>query len=101
MTQDEKIKLLAEWSLILQEQTDLYHDISKLFGSNPDCKVFETIFRCAEAYTKALAVLVGDNDGWLFYYWHECDLGNSPGQVIIDGEAFALQNIPALVRAIG
>ena len=101
MTQDEKIKLLTEWSLMLQEQAAFYDDVADLFGCNPESKVFDAMFRCAEAYTKALAVLVGDNDGWLFYYWHECDLGNSPGQVIMNGEAFALQNIPALVRAIG
>jgi len=79
MNQNEIAAELNQWKMTIESMdkaTDKFHD---LVGMNPDSAFFQPIYRMMELYTKAVAKIVGDEDGWLQWFWLECDMCRKKG----------------------
>ena len=75
MTKPEAIKLLEAWQRQHEQCEKVYQLSKELMGSNPDCPLMATLWDTLQAYTRALAVLIGDSDGWLEWYQWDNGMG--------------------------
>jgi len=74
MNQNEIAAELNRWKTMIESMekaTDKFH---VLVGTCPDSEFFTPIYKMMELYTKAVAKIVGDEDGWLQWFWLECDM---------------------------
>ena len=69
--------LLAEWSETYEKLRTEYDALRKIFDLSPECKMSNAMHGMFECYTRALALLVGDDCGWLEWYAWENDNGTS------------------------
>ena len=75
MTKTEMVAILTKWA---QDQTTAEAGIEplyKLLGCNPESPLMETFYRITQAHTDAVALLVGDQDGWLGWFQFDNDMG--------------------------
>ena len=75
MTKDEKLALLAEWQTQIERSDAGMRPLAEALGSSGESKPELAVYWLQEAYTRAVAVLVGDQDGSLSWYATENDFG--------------------------
>ena len=75
MTKDEKLALLAEWKEQIERSDAGMRPLTEALGSNGESKPELAVYWLQEAYTRAVARLVGDLDGHLSWYAIENDFG--------------------------
>lgn len=97
-----KIEILREWQTKMQALEARMAELMAL-TSAVDSPLNEAIWAVQQAYTAAIAELVGDEELWLEWWWHECDLGNDPQQASsASGEPLAMiDTIEKLAALIG
>lgn len=67
--------LLANWAAKRSRLDAEYAKLKCLFGADPECSPVKAMYDTFGHYTKVLAKLVGDDDGWLDWYSWENDNG--------------------------
>ena len=78
MTKKEILTELQAWERVqkgLDAQLDLLYD---LVGCEPESPLLIAIYTLGEAYTDAVARIVGDTSGAMEWWARECDFGNNP-----------------------
>lgn len=67
--------LLAHWIKRFAEIEAAYKATRDVLGCTPDSPLIAALYGTFEDYTKTLAKVVGDEDGWLDWYIWENDAG--------------------------
>lgn len=67
--------LLATWAAKRSSLDAEYTKLENLFGADPECSPVKVMYDTFSEYTKVLAELVGDEEGWLEWYSWENDNG--------------------------
>ena len=75
MTKDEKLALLAEWMEQIELSDAGMRPLTEALGSGGESKPELAVYWLQCAYTRAVAMLVGDLDGHLMWYATENDFG--------------------------
>jgi len=78
MTRAEVLAILRPWherTVELQRQWDAFEALT---GARSDHPFADAIWHMHEAYTKAIAAQVGDDNDWLGWWHFECHLGATP-----------------------
>ena len=70
---------LTAWAALQKQKAQLEDNLHKLFGTDHDSEALRTINTLWDAHTKAVSLVVGDEDEWLSYYEYECAMGKQPG----------------------
>ena len=76
MTKKEIYTELQAWERVqkgLDAQLDLFYDLTR---AQPDSDLLTAIYTLADAYTDAVARIVGDTAGAMEWWARECDFGN-------------------------
>jgi thiamine pyrophosphate-dependent acetolactate synthase large subunit-like protein len=80
MTKDEKLALLAEWQAQIERSDEGMRPLTEALGSSGESKPELALYWLQEAYTRAVAMLVGDFGGSLSWYAAENDFGRKAMQ---------------------
>ena len=105
MTKKERIAQiltqLKAWEVLVNE-LDLQMDaFSALTGAPPDSPMLNVIYRVEDAYTTALADVIGDENGWLWWWHLECDMGRKPRDAAVNyGPVRKIRTLKQLARLI-
>lgn len=75
MTNTKKIQLLAEWQARIQTADRLIEPVAEVLGLSPESPIHVAVWSLQNAYTRAVAQLVGDKAEWLDWYASENDFG--------------------------
>jgi len=75
MNNTEKLALLAEWKTQIERSDAGMRPLTEALGSSGESKPELAVYWLQEAYTRAVARLVGDLDGHLMWYATENDFG--------------------------
>jgi hypothetical protein len=72
---ENTLALLTDWQKHHAAVQKMMDGIKTSIGLDSDGPMFDTVWKLFDAYTGALAVEVGDFDGWLEWYQAENDMG--------------------------
>ena len=74
---EQQLSALRRWHeavTVSEKEIDALIEI----GFRPEARLFEAINNALEALTNATAQIVGDESGWLDWYWLDCRMGRNP-----------------------
>lgn len=77
MTKKEILAKLVEWEAV---QKDLDAQLERLYdltGAQPDSAPLTAIYTVAEAHTKAVEEIIGDEMQWMDWWKYECRYGEN------------------------
>lgn len=95
------LPLLESWKREAEELHRVQKLLSDVTGSCPDSLLNAATWGMFSGYTKALAAMIDDTDGWLEWFAWECDFGNSAKEMqFSDGEKLFVVGIEDLLDAI-
>lgn len=102
MTRDEKLEWLDRWASGYQVFQAKVDNIEAVFGPLRECTFFDAIWNVFQAYTDAVSVIVGDEEGWLDWYACENDMGASGLKARIgpDTEPVIIDSTEKLLRVV-
>ena len=100
MTSNEKLKLLEKWNGQYNALYESWEKISEVFGDCLNSEMFNNTFEMFDAYTEAVAKLVGDDNEWLFWWIFECEQGKNNGNVKIGKKKFKSNSVKDLLKII-
>jgi len=100
MTSNEKLQLLEKWNGQYNALHESWEKISEVFGDCLNSEMFNNTFEMFDAYTEAVAKLVGDDNEWLFWWMFECEQGMKNGDVKIGKKKFKSQSVKDLLKII-
>lgn len=92
--------ILQSWCDRLQHLEEQMSELIRLLGVSPECALLNAVAAVADGYTTATASRVGDAREWLDWFWHERDLGASPGDVTIGDQTIRVASAADLARVI-
>lgn len=75
MTREEKLQWLETWQTEIQQSRAKFKPLSDLLKLSHESGPEIAFYGMHDAYTKAVAELVGDEVEWLFWHWLENDFG--------------------------
>lgn len=75
MTKTEKLALLKKWQEQIQHSESMLDRVREQIGLDFDGPMNVSVCELQMAYTKAVAMLVGDRAEWLDWYWLENAMG--------------------------
>ena len=87
MTKEEFVKEIGLIYEISMSVKDCHGSMKHLFGPSAlaESVFICVIYRAMDLAIKYLAERVGDNSGWIDWFVYECELGDKPMYVVIDG----------------
>jgi hypothetical protein len=97
MTKDEKLALLAEWKEQIERSDAGMRPLTEALGSSGESKPELAMWRLQYAYTQAVAMVVGDQDGHLMWYSLENDFGRKKLQAGTVKEMRAIASFDDLI----
>lgn len=69
--------------------------------ASPEAPLFKAAWECFVGYTKNLAEIIGDDDGWLEWFAWECELGQKPMEMTFaNGERLMVCGVEDLIDAM-
>lgn len=87
MKREEKLKLLEAWKSAWYDWNTEYTQFTRLTGATIDrCALLNSGWKMFEAYTKATSALVGDDAGWLSWFYLENEMGSKGLRAGIAGQ---------------
>lgn len=76
-------------------------NLSDLMMASPEAPLFKAAWDCFDGYTRNLAEIIGDEDGWLEWYAWECQLGKNPLEMkFANGERLMVCGVEDVVDVI-
>jgi hypothetical protein len=93
------IDKLEKWQKTIEE-TDMQIDRLRDFFGCVDCEFLDAMEKLQCDYTKAVAEIVGDDSGWLIWYWLDNSMGEYGREAGYDGNLsciYSLQDLCALI----
>ena len=101
MTDEQTIARLEVWQAKCEALTAACDELNDLTGAMPDCRLLAPVHAVWDAYTDAVAELIGDTGDWLGWYAFECDMGARPKAVwLTDGSEITVSTLADLVTVI-
>ena len=101
MNDEQMIARLEEWRAKYEAMTEACDELSALTGAMPDCRLLAPVHALLDAYTAAVAELIGDDGDWLGWYAFECDMGARPKSAwLTDGREITVGTLAELVTVI-
>lgn len=93
------LEILTKWQ---EKVTNVIYSMDDLVDllKCPDAPLYEHVMKLLDAYTILVSQKVGDQYDWLGYYLCDCNLGNSPMEVLIDDERIILDSLEKLAYII-
>lgn len=101
MTNDERLAILTVWQLELQKARALIAPVDAALGLACESPIHTAVWGLQDAYTAAVAQLIGDTEEWLAWFSTENDFGakgleaSGPG-----GKLAPIQNLSHLLRVM-
>lgn len=93
----EKIALIKEWATQMQAANERIEPVATALKLPPESPVNEAFHGLQEAYTAAVAKLVGDTEDWLGWFSEENDFGRKAMVAGIEGNKRAIKTVEDLV----
>lgn len=101
MHRNELISHLQAWMERHQAMESMLDKIYAITNADPGSPLLDEIYRLMNAHTKAVARIVGDTEGWLDWFEHECEFGRLPKQASARGEKMTtIRTVKQLARII-
>ena len=101
MTDEQMIARLEVWQAKFEAMTAVCNELGDLTGAMPDCRLLLAVHAVWDAYTNAVAELVGDDGDWLGWYAFECDMGARPRAAwLTDGGEITVSTLADLAMVI-
>ena len=75
MTQQEKLALLATWQSEIERSDAGFKPLEDALGGHGESKPELAMYGLQEAYTRAVAAMLGDESDTLAWYWLENGFG--------------------------
>lgn len=98
-----KLEILRVWEDEILKTEAIFSQLLALTGMDPEAPLSDRILGLMSAYTRAIAVQVGDTENdWLDYYWLERSMGQQigPAPITIHGKDYELRNVEDLLAVI-
>lgn len=86
MNRNEKLALLNGWSTAFDKITSEYEKLRDIFELSPESHMSKVMYGTFDRYTRAVALLVGDDSEWLEWYVWEND--NGKGRLTAKASSF-------------
>jgi hypothetical protein len=101
MTKTEKLALLREWSVKMETADILIDPVTNCLGLSVESPIHQAVWTLQDAYTKAVAKLVGDPAEWLSWYAHENDFGRKAYEAGVKGDMRPIKDLDDLLWVMG
>ena len=101
MTDEQIFARLGAWRAKYEAMNAACDELSVLTGALPDCRLLAPVHELLDAYTNAVAELIGDTGDWLGWYAFECDMGCRPKAArLTNGREITVNTLADLVTLI-
>lgn len=108
MDHNQKLVMLERWVDAGKKIDKVQNSLVELFRVNPENEITLSSYGVFDAYTDALACLLGDDDQWLEWFAYELNFGAKHGEVTIhldtspdEGEIIVVKTPADLLRCMG
>lgn len=101
MHRNELLSHLQAWMTRHQATEAMLDKLYAITQADPGSPLLTEIYTLMDAHTKAVAMVVGDTEGWLAWFEYECELGARPLQAAArDEKPTAIRTLKQLARLI-
>ncbi len=101
MHRNEIISSLQAWMERHQAMESMLDKLYAITQADPGSPMLAEIYFLMSAHTRSVARVVGDTDGWLEWFEHECELGARPKQAALQGKKMTtIRTVKQLARLI-
>ena len=100
MATDDDWEYVAETLSVLKEQMDIYDAAVDGMMIAPESPLIDPVSRVFDVALDVLEALIGDGFGNLHYWVYECEYGENPMEVTVDGEERMMKTLDDIRWAI-
>ena len=100
MTNEEKMRILHIWESGISDSEDAFDPLIELLGLQPEGPLCEMVWNAQSALTSMAAASLGDEEGWLAWYWLENDMGKKEMKAGYDGNLKKVKSLQDLMELI-
>ena len=96
-----KLEILKHWKKVIQQHDKETQRVKTNFELDSGSALLAMLYKMNDEYTKMTAIAVGDENGWLGWYWCEADMGKSPRKVMLrDRTMYEVKTLAQLLYVI-
>lgn len=100
MNKEQKLKLLVNFKTNYNNISSTLDKLNALVGGSPEGKLFNSVYDFIDSYIQTLAVIIGDEHGWLEWYIYDNDWGKKGYGATIDGKTINIKTFDDLLEVI-
>jgi hypothetical protein len=96
-----KLEILKHWKKVIQQHDKETQRVKTNFELDSGSALLATLYKMTDEYIKMTEIAVGDENGWLGWYWCEADMGKSPRRVVLrDRTMYEVKTLAQLLYVI-
>ncbi len=96
MNYEQTLAAIKKWQSAVRNVQNQLDALTGLLGCDYDSPFFTAQESLISEYTAVVAASVGDGDGWLKWFWLDCDLGAVPAKSVRPWAGAELREIVTL-----
>ena len=101
LTRNEKLKLLRQWQAAHDAAEAAWEDAKKVFGRDmTGSPLFEAQWKMFDTLTRAVALALGDDVGWLNWFAYENKMGKKGHPAGLVGKKKQVRTLRQLLRLL-